>query len=746
MAVLDHLAAYRLTRPARGLVLVPLVDGIPWQATMTSALRGQAATWGGAANLPVPWTEDLVERPEFWALVEALDPDAVLLPTLSRSDLHGIVHGVEARPAGGVVSQDDMPLGRPDARSVLEALAGRLPILQRNGMGRPHNVAPEKGAGFPFIGIATIEELPAVAGVRFPADPDLGLLLAAERGDLHDAQIANLAQRGVVAETYVLDDDEDALAKIFDGPSPTADPGPWALAEAGLRWLVPGARGEAVVSIVVGDDPWDFATAYALRRHTGLAWWLPSRLARDSAIVARLARRIGMLNHEAESGLVLSSSDTAAATRLATALQADPDRDGLSWAVDADVTAALRQPANRLLTDASGLESLAISDGKTGYLPPRLPAVRARSGGGLYWMSEVAGVNWQPLPDARLAAAVVHAPGYGTAQARPTRDGVAYLCPHFIRRGDEDLEAATIRPRIATLGLREQLATIAADDGWTLAPSDKGLYAEACAATLGGDGGLLDAVTDPGWAAVLSGLRHAGAPDGSPRGWDLKDGRVYFTIQEVEAVRAEASAMAPEVGELLRRGVLLRGLVFRCPLCALKGWYGADELAERLRCSRCRRPFTLTEPGWQPEPEPQWRYRLAEVFWQMLQHNGDLPLRALRNVLGIGGDWQSGPTAFLHEHDLWAPTAERPIELDICAQRGPELWIGEAKIAGSLGAGAQATAKLDGLRRSAELLRPHGVVLVTAKPAWSQDTERKAHDALGKLGCEILLASSPPVV
>jgi hypothetical protein len=191
--------------------------------------------------------------------------------------------------------------------------------------------------------------------------------------------------------------------------------------------------------------------------------------------------------------------------------------------------------------------------------------------------------------------------------------------------------------------------------------------------------------------------------------------------------------------------VLLRGLVFRCPLCALKGWYGADELAERLRCSRCRRPFTLTESGWQPGPEPQWRYRLAEVFWQLLQHNGDLPLRALRNVLGIGGSWQLGPTAFLHEHDLWAPGADRPIELDICAQRGSELWIGEAKTAGSLGSATQAAAKLDGLRRSAELLRPHGVLLVTAKPGWSDDTERKAHDALGDLGCEILLASSSPL-
>ncbi len=713
---------------------------------MISALRGQAATWGGAANLPVPWTDDLLDHPMFWALAEALDPDAVLLPTLRRSDLHGIVDGVKAPDQNQTSTFDDPPLGRRDPRPVLKALAGQLPILQRNGSGRPHAVAPSEGGGFPFVSVSTLEELPAVAGARFPADLDIALLLAAERGDLHDVQVSRLAHRGADAYAYVIDDAESALAGVLGGPSLTMGAGPWALAEAGLRWLVPSPRSEPTVSIVVGDEPWDFAAAYALRRHTSLAWWVPRQLANDTKFVAHLARRIGVLNHDAQRGLVFSTSDSSAAKKLAAALQANLNADQLSWAADVDLAAALREPANRLLTDASGLESLAVHDGQTGYLPPKLPAVRPRVGARLYWMSEVVGVNWQPLPDARIATAVVRAPLYGTTQSRTTRDGVAYLCPHFVRSGEEDLETSTVRPQIAPLELREQLATIAAGDNWALASSDKGLYAEACAALLGGDDALLDTMTDPGWTAVLSGLRRATDSNGTPRGWDLKDGRIYFALAEVEAVRAEASNTAPTIDEMLSMGVLLRGLVFRCPLCALKGWYGADELAERLRCSRCRRPFTLTESGWQPGREPQWRYRLAEVFWQLLQHNGDLPLRALRNVLGIGGSWQLGPTAVLHEHDLWAPGADRPIELDICAQRGPELWIGEAKTAGNLGSGTQAAAKLDGLRRSAELLRPHGVLLVTAKPAWSQDTERKAQDVLGGLGCEILLASSSPLV
>src|SRR5690349_16922994 len=101
----SHLAAYRITRPARGLVLVPIPDGAPWQTAMLSALRGQAATWGGAANLLVPWTDDLLDRPELWALAETLDPDSVLTATMQGA-------------------------GDRDLRGTLKAFAERMPILQ----------------------------------------------------------------------------------------------------------------------------------------------------------------------------------------------------------------------------------------------------------------------------------------------------------------------------------------------------------------------------------------------------------------------------------------------------------------------------------------------------------------------------------------------------------------------------------------------------------------------------------------
>ncbi len=553
-------------------MLVTMPEGVPWQAAMMAALRGQAATWGGSANLPVPWTEELLERPELWALAESLDPDVVLLAMLRRSDLHGILPETSPRPAGGKTAEHaDMPLPRPDPGSVLQAFARRLPILQRGGTGRLVNTSPAEGARFPFTPVSALErDLGPVVGLRCPADLDLGLLLAAESGDLDGGMAAALARRGVVADLHELDG-EHALSRVLEGTATPGAQGAWALSETGLRWLTPVSRGEPVASVVVGDDPWDFAVAYALRRHGSLAWWVPSALAGDVIAVQRLAVRVRTLGRDASEGYVLSTSDGPATARLAGELQAHMGAHALTWRSDGDLLELLRRSPSRLLTDAGGLESFPVHDGQTGYLPPLLPTVREAFGQrGLYWMSEVMGDNWQPLPDARLAEQVVRWPCYDTTSCRPTRAGVAFLCTHFIRFGGEDLAAATVRPRVHVLDLSEQVSAVIAGEGWSLRPSDKGLYAEGCAGLLGGDQALLDAMVDPSFVAAIDALQKPTAPRGSPRGWVLNDGRIYFSLAELEAIRTDAG-LAQTVDELLGRGVLLRGLVFRCPLCRCVG-------------------------------------------------------------------------------------------------------------------------------------------------------------------------------
>ena len=237
---------------------------------------------------------------------------------------------------------------------------------------------------------------------------------------------------------------------------------------------------------------------------TGLAWWLPASVLADPFTVPWLLDRIDQIGDLAEcSGVVTSLSDRLAAGSLANELGSATSY-GREWSVRDDGLKPLRERPARLFSRAPGLETFPLQDNATGFLPPELPGDREAPGQRIYWMAELLGENWQPLPDARLSAQIVHWPSYNSASARPTRSGAAYLCPHFVRMSD-DMASEVVRPRIAVLGLREQLSTILAESGWRLEPSDKGTDAAGAAKLLGGDDELRAALSAPGWVARTHG-------------------------------------------------------------------------------------------------------------------------------------------------------------------------------------------------------------------------------------------------
>ncbi len=402
-----------------------------------------------------------------------------------------------------------------------------------------------------------------------------------------------------------------------------------------------------------------------------------------------------------------------------------------------DAVDLLTTSANRLLTSAGHLESLPLTDGLTGYLPPRPPTVPIDPNS-LYWISEVMGQGWQPLVDSRLATVIVNAPAYSSTAARITQSGVAYLCPHYIRMGPADLEADTIRPRLRVLTLGDSVRKVAEREGWSVSPSDKGLFARRCEDLLGGADALLDLSSDLVCLELLNELR---SPATASAGLRLNDGRIYFPLADVESAIASAGAGTSAI-ELVESGVLRRGLLFKCDLCRQTSFYEQDELADRLRCARCRQPFGISAPGWLGTDEPQWHYRVAEVLFQFLENNGDLGLRATQTFLRPRRESQLA-FEYLHEIDLVDGGDPKPIELDICVQVGGDLWIGEAKTGPNLGNKRERIAKLRGLRRAAEVLRPRGLVFVTASDSWTDHTRGEIARSFESMPLEVKMISSP---
>lgn len=265
-----------------------------------------------------------------------------------------------------------------------------------------------------------------------------------------------------------------------------------------------------------------------------------------------------------------------------------------------------------------------------------------------------------------------------------------------------------LRPTLRPLSTVAQLEALLADTGWRCGLSDKGIYREQTAELLGGLEELVAMISDPNWHRLLLALTSTKKSGQSGR-WLKSEQRRVFRLNQLDALLAQVG-LSESTADLVSRGLVRRGLLHKCPRCRWEGWYEQDELGGDLRCGRCRRPFRLGDPGWFGQGEPSWFYRSDEVVWQFCEHHGQLPLRAAWTLL-----WTDRPTTVVApEVDLFEPGRAKPVELDICAVRGAEIWIGEAKTTATLGRSeSDALLKMQRLRRAAEAVSADGVLLVS---------------------------------
>ncbi len=361
------------------------------------------------------------------------------------------------------------------------------------------------------------------------------------------------------------------------------------------------------------------------------------------------------------------------------------------------------QPRRLLARDNYGVpQGLLLDSGRSGHLPTPVPTTRTEREHETRWMTDVRVDGWQPVLNPQLGPFVLEASAYGTPVARATREGASYFCPHFMWFGG-DLEGQTVRPRLHRRDLFDQVQYVLDRQQWRCEPSDKGIYARQSAKLFGGLPDLAAALNDSAWNRLFNAFR------GGERGLALKDQRTYLPLSHLLGALSGEWA-EQDVQTAVGRGIIGRGLIHKCPVCRWASWYEQAEIGGDLRCARCRERADLGDPNWLGSGEPRWFYRLAEVLWQFLDSNGDVPIRGIFQEL-----WDPDRVmAATPELDLWPPEAERPIEIDICVQRGPELWIGEAKVADRLGTAKEENAKLAKLSEAATVLGAHGVLFLTA--------------------------------
>jgi hypothetical protein len=723
-------------RPARAAVLVPRVKGIGWMRLFEAALASQCQVWGGHANIVLPLTADMTDRRLFWELVDRFDADEFVLHSVAEGDMAELQPRWWRERPRNTQAELDAKFSREAQGDFLERMADEQ--LMRIGPTPAQwelitrRVAPLHGDGehlratagmwatpYPLMDVLDLADLPRT--VHYPKPPQSvvqRLLLTAQFGRAS----LNMQARLPDLDVEVVEDDlhgQTAIPRALYDRQRAPGTTPWDLSMLGLGLYSGPLHEQQPAVLVVGDTAWDFALFYALHRWTGAAWWVPTPLLKNAAHMTYLssAMESGAQRQGRELVLTSASSD-AARDRAAEFLRTSPVRRMPAPSTADWLDVLPDEPLRVYEKDAYGHpEPTWLINERTPELDTPVPTtVTAAEPTSMKWMTEVRLDTWAPLRHRALGPVVLDAPSYGHRLVRTTREGVAYFSPHWGFTTGQALESIVVRPRLRAMPLLQQLQVILEPYGWRCESSNKGVFAVETIALFGGVEPTRDALRDPVLRPVLNAYLDYKAP-----GLDLThDSRRYLSLKDIVSVVGGAR----ETGEaalhdLLGTGVLRQGLVLKCSRCRQAAWYDTGDVGSRFICNRCRLDQAQSPASWLDEAEPVWSYALAEVVFQFLEHDGDLPLLAAQDLLSR----TRNPSEQALEVDVYEPGAKRPHEVDIALADGFRLWVGEASKKAKFDPHPR---RLRRLKAFAEKVDAYGVTLATSRTRFPAGIEADA--------------------
>jgi hypothetical protein len=729
----SHIVLGAAARPARLGVLVPVaLKGVSWVRTFEAALAAQVRYWGGRGNLLFPLSANLTDQELFWELADRFDADAFVTyaPTWRELQEFGPQlydhHMTKFRAEAGAKfdAEDVDDLARQlDTRIAFDvrprpeqvALLRRRLAPFHHGREDSHldSFNGVDAAAWPFTDTVDFADLPSlIVEVTFRGGPVRKLLETAVAGRLPGAVREALEEQGVAVRDEAFGRYEWVRLAIDRARNARASV-PWTLADQGLGLYGSAGSTRLPAALVVGNTAWDFCLYYALKRMTGMAWWLPSWLRKDDLYLHSLST--AMQYEAAAQGrdvAVVSASSTKARDEVLKSMSRFTVPSIKASAMDwRDVLPD--DPLRYYSRDDEGrMRPMPLRDGALVDLETPIPRhTRTRVPNELRWLTEVQGKTWTPIRHPRVAMQVLGGMHAATELVRTTRDGVAYFSPNPLILGGATLESSVVRPVLSPLPLVEQVRGALEEAGWTCGSSDKGIYAIESMRLFGGFEELCQALRDPVTRSLIDAYRAKHGP-----GRRLShDNRRYLTWENFGQVVPDA-AVADVIDPLLAAGVLVRGLVLKCLRCRQEAWHPLRAVGDEFECARCGTIQVLERQSWLGTNEPTWSYRLAEVLYQLLEHDGELPLLGVRDAFADS----RRPVAYAYELELTSPTGVS-LEIDIFSADGYRLWVGEAKKDGRFD-----HERIQTLASVADVVDAYGVMLTTSKRVWPDSTTRNA--------------------
>lgn len=729
------LSAALVARPPRVVVLVELSEQIPWQLSYLDALHTQAEVWGGSQNilLPLPRLPNTASG-LFAELVDRFDPDMVAVHRGTNGSLRWLAPSAyqdrldrfsqENDPVQMVDDWKQSPLDNyePLADELKELLTRRFAVISPFD-GEPFGPSLRSALvpPWPLTEIGALSGCPQNVRVyRTDFSDTWHLLLAAVFGDLSPGSEERLSS--VITVERIVESDAQGCLELLEGGLGNENARPptaWEASETGLKRLgVPYWQQQPEgPMIVAGSDPMDFSLFYALHRWTGRAVWVPTELDLDDHQVRTLALSVDSMTEPGEAVTITSSEPTVAA------MLGDRLPDLLSWRAPkvVDPVETLPERPAQLFMDgySEKATTVLLRNDQTVPLDTPIPSSQSNQPANkIRWMTQVWADGWTPVRHGGLGRHLLSAPGGDYLYARASGDGVAYFCPHH-STFSTSLDEATIRPRLNRMPLLDQASRILGGFGWQVRVSDKGIYARESAALAGGWRELCALLRDPDISRLLGAFRDGTA--GTKLSAD--GGRSYLSLQDLK--EAVGNDQAPEaidrVGDFVERGLILK-----CSRCRQASWFALGSFSTVFGCRRCGLEQRVTWDRWLGESDPIWFYRPAEVLYQLLEHDGQLPLFTMDRLVGTSRE----PIDLTHEVEIVNAQSDQ-FEVDFLLSIGSRLILGEATQRDSFGTAAEENRRFQRLHQLADLTGAASIVLATSAESFRQPTLGRAKSTFG---------------
>lgn len=766
-------------RPARVAVFL-YQDDPNWQSTCIRIIEFFSGAWGGGYNIIVPTDGKTIPQP-FSQILDIYDADYFFFYYHTGKDIklndpekyaqwveRELEHFVKTGPVSDIDSarrQIDEALRRSQ-RVPQPSAELRLQLIRKYAPFHFDDHAFQKGIGagsVPDYPLAPLTRL--LPNLEHPKtvltyQPKYGglypLWLASVTGSLTEDLVGDFNSLGRSTETASAD--QYGSVDLFVSPAERmwraqyqfVTPFEVSNVDTGLYQPVKSMAGNEPIVLVLGDTLADFCLYYSLSRLRNSVTWVPlTFLKSESETGSQRTLLDGYVDHLKDRAqesqrqqdpmyaIVSASADRkvldSAIETLDQAGYGRSDRIGESVEISPDLRKLLQHPLRLYERDNVFRPSpLAISESAEldFFDTPKPKNFNRIDPYENRWITEI-NIPAHQLPrNHHIGKWVVRHPTSFSGTARVGKSGISYFCPNSAYFGG-DIDTSIVRPTVQIPDAFQTFEYLFDREGYLGSTSDKGFFARDTVQKFGNLGAIGVLLRPTAMRQMLlKFLDHTKPAQGTrDDGAVLKDKRRYLNFPAISKYLESDKAAQAAIELLVTAQVFHRGFIFKCRFCRNADWFSLDEVLQSFKCKRCARIQGISAQNyWYGDHEPGWFYKLDEIVYQFLRHNGYVTVLALNYLK------EKANESFLYTPDM--EIAKRGatdvfMELDILCIPDGMLLIGEAKKEDRLGNSKQE--EIDAVRRYdrlAEQIGAESLVFATFADRWSDKTQEHIADVV----------------